>query len=98
MSRRRYLVAYDISDPVRLRKVHDVVKGYGYSLQYSVFVCDLGEVEKLWLKGDLGKVMHFGEDRVAIVDLGDAERRGMDCFEFMGVTPQLPRPGGPHIV
>lgn len=98
MSRRRYLLAYDIADPVRLRKVHDVVKGYGYSLQYSVFVCDLGDMEKFWLKGDLSLVLHMTEDRVAIVDLGDAEQRGMECFEFMGQTPLLPKPGGPHIV
>ncbi len=98
MSRRRYLVAYDISDENRLRKVHGVVKGYGYSLQYSVFLCDLSEVEKLMLKSDLGNVIQHREDRVAIVDLGDAQSRGMACFEFMGVHPVLPTPGGPTIV
>ena len=41
MRRGRYLVAYDIRDPRRLREVHRIVKGYGVSLQYSVFVCDL---------------------------------------------------------
>lgn len=98
MSRRRYLVAYDISDPGRLRNVHGVVKGYGYSLQYSIFVCDLGEVEKLHLKTDLGAAINRSEDRVAIIDLGDAAQRGSECFEFMGQTPVIPRMGGPHIV
>jgi CRISPR-associated protein Cas2 len=37
--RHRYIVAYDIRDEVRLRRVHDVVRGYGIRLQYSVFLC-----------------------------------------------------------
>lgn len=98
MTRRRYLVAYDISDENRLRKVHDVVKGYGYALQYSVFLCDLSDIEKLHLKSDLGTVIHHGQDRVAFVDLGDAQTRGMACFEFMGVHPVLPKSRGPTIV
>jgi CRISPR-associated protein Cas2 len=92
------LVERDISDPNRLRRVHEVVKGYGYSLQYSLFICDLSEVEKIGLRSDLGGVIRFTEDRVAIVDLGEAESRGMSCFEFMGVHPVLPRSGGPTIV
>jgi CRISPR-associated protein Cas2 len=98
MSRRRYLVGYDITEPVRLRRVHDVVKGFGYSLQYSLFICDLSDVEKLNLRSALADVIRFTEDRVAIVDLGDAATRGMGCFEFMGVAPNLPRPGGAMIV
>lgn len=98
MSRRRYLVAYDISDSFRLRQVHHTVKGYGYALQYSVFICDMTDVEKIGLRSDLGDVIHFSIDRVAIVDLGEAASRGMDCFEFMGVSPRLPKVGGPTIV
>ncbi len=98
MSRRRYLVGYDISDATRLRKVHEVVKGYGYSLQYSLFICDLSEMEKIGLRSDLGRVIRFTEDSIAIVDLGDASSRGMQCFEFMGLRPRFPRSGGPTIV
>jgi CRISPR-associated protein Cas2 len=98
LTRRRYLVGYDISDPVRLRQVHDVVKGFGYSLQYSLFICDLNDVEKLKLRAALGEAIRFTEDRVAIVDLGDAATRGMTCFEFMGVRPRVRPPGGATIV
>lgn len=98
MSRRRYLVAYDIADPIRLRRVHETVKGYGYSLQYSVFICDMNPSEKIGLRSALGEVLHFNQDRIAIVDLGDADVRGTDCFEFMGVIPVLPKPGGSTIV
>jgi CRISPR-associated protein Cas2 len=37
MSRLRYLVSYDISDPKRLRKVARSLEGFGVRLQYSVF-------------------------------------------------------------
>ena len=36
-----YLVAYDISDPKRLRKVATVCEDFGYRKQYSVFLCRL---------------------------------------------------------
>jgi len=98
MSRRRYLVAYDIADPVRLRRVHETVKGYGYSLQYSVFICDMSAAEKIGLRSELGEVLHFSRDRIGIVDLGESSVRGTECFEFMGVVPMLPKPGGSTIV
>ena len=36
--RRRWIVAYDIRDPKRLRKVYEVVRDHGDRLQYSVFI------------------------------------------------------------
>ncbi len=91
MGRRRFLVAYDIRDPVRLRRVHGVAKRYGYALQYSVFICDLGEQNLIHLKWDMGEVIHDDEDEVAIIDLGDA--RDTSRFEFLGRHPVLPRQG-----
>ena len=97
MARRRYIVGYDIADPKRLRKTHDVVQGYGYRLQFSVFICDLSDAEKIALKSELSAVIHFTNDQVSIVDLGDVESRGQDCFEFMGIRPSLPAARGPMI-
>lgn len=54
MKRTRYLVAYDIRDPFRLRKVHKIVRGFGDSMQYSVFVCDLTSAERVRLIERLG--------------------------------------------
>jgi len=98
MSRRRYLIAYDIADRNRLRGVHQVVKAYGYALQYSVFICDLSVVEQIGLKSDLRDILHFTKDQVVFIDLGKPEKRGTDCFEFMGIHPTLPASGGPQIV
>ncbi len=43
MSRRLYLIAYDISDPKRLARVHRFLKERALALQYSVFVLEGGE-------------------------------------------------------
>ncbi len=95
--RRRYLVAYDICDDGRLRRVHQTVKSYGRSLQYSVFVCDLSASEKISLRWELEEVIHPTIDRVMFVDLGEPDGQGVDSFEFIGQTPNLPT-GGAHIV
>lgn len=90
MARRRYLVAYDVRHPARLRKVFKTVKGYGASLQYSVFLCDLDGMEKTQMISDISAVMKHTEDSIAIVDLGDATDRGSLCFEFLGTRRPLP--------
>lgn len=97
MSRRRYVVAYDIREPKRLRQVHGAMKGFGYSLQYSVFICDLDAMEKVGLREAMGRIMHLREDSLAIIDLGDIKTRGVECFEFMGVAPPLPE-GGARVI
>ena len=38
-----YLVAYDIADPSRLRRVAKACEDYGIRLEKSVFQCDLPE-------------------------------------------------------
>ncbi len=95
MSRRRYLVAYDIRDAKRLRRVHIVVKGFGFSMQYSVFVCDLNPRERANLLEQLLAVADTSIDSVAMVDLGDAG--DARAFTFLGPHELLPR-SGPSIV
>lgn len=89
-NRRRHLVAYDICDPKRLRKVHKVLVSYGYPVQYSVFICDLTVQEKIAFKWDLKEVIDHRLDRVAIVDLGDTDSTSTDRFEYLGVPLDLP--------
>ncbi len=95
--RRRYLVAYDIRDLRRLREVFTAMKGFGEHLQYSVFLCYLDGVEKAGMMLRLTGLIKHSEDSVAIVDLGEASRRGRVCVEFLGPHPPLPE-GGPLIV
>lgn len=93
MARRRYIVAYDIRNSGRLRRVHDVVKAFGDPVQYSVFACDLTGSEMVALRARLGPIVKLSEDSVVFIDLGEATGRGTECFEFLGVDRPLPASG-----
>jgi CRISPR-associated protein Cas2 len=70
MDQRLYLVAYDIADPKRWRKVFKLMNGYGEWLQLSVFRCRLGEARHGKLLRALGHRIDTSADRVLIADLG----------------------------
>lgn len=91
--RKRYLVCYDIRDPVRLRRVHKTMKSFGWSMQYSIFVCDLDVTELFALRGAVGSIIKHDLDSVAMVDCGDPGERGRACFSFLGPLPDLPTTG-----
>jgi CRISPR-associated protein Cas2 len=88
MARRRYLVAYDIRDDQRLRSIAKCMVGYGQRIQYSVFICDLSDREKIALRGDVTTLMKEPEDSVMIVDLGIAGDSSR--FLFLGHHERLP--------
>jgi CRISPR-associated protein Cas2 len=88
-ARLRYLLTYDVREPKRLRRIHQVAKAFGYPLQYSVFVCDLTPVELIALKRALTAAANLRHDSIAIFDLGPADRRGVECIEFLGVRRNL---------
>jgi CRISPR-associated protein Cas2 len=81
-----YLVAYDICEPSRLRRVAKACEDYGVRIEKSVFQCDLPEeqFQNLWCELiDLIK-----EDEDAVV----AYRICQSCLrqaESMGVVPAL---------
>jgi CRISPR-associated protein Cas2 len=91
MSRRRFLVAYDIRDDRRLRSVATCMEGYGTRIQYSVFVCDLSDREKFVMRGDIEARMKLSEDSVMIVELGSAGDSSR--FLFLGHHERLPSTG-----
>lgn len=89
----RYLVAYDIRHPRRLRRVHRVASDHGEPLQYSVFVCDLTRTELIALKRALLAEIKITEDSIGIFDLGAPAGRGVQCIHFIGVRRELPSDG-----
>jgi len=91
--RKRYLVAYDIREQKRLRRTHQTMKGYGWAMQYSVFICDLDAMELTSMRMDLATIIHHTLDSIAIIDLGEPQDRGRQCFSFMGAIPGLPQSG-----
>ncbi len=65
MSRRRpWLVAYDIADPKRLRRVHTFLKAQGMPVQYSVFLVYATTAELDELLAGLAERIHPGRDDV----------------------------------
>ncbi len=46
----RVVVSYDISDDKRRRKVAEIMEGYGYRVQYSVFECTLTKKQMAEMK------------------------------------------------
>jgi CRISPR-associated protein Cas2 len=86
LMRNVYLVCYDVADDKRLRKTYKIMCGVGDPLQYSVFRCELSEVDLQKLKST------WAEDRVMLVNLGPTGARGDECIEFWGeprVTPAV---------
>ena len=79
-----HLIAYDIASAKRLRLVHKTMCGHGEPLQYSVFRCELSDIELQKLKEILWPILNLAEDRVMIVDLGPSAGRGSECIEFWG--------------
>ena len=67
-----YIVAYDISDPRRWRRVFRLMNGYGEWLQLSVFQCRLSQRRRIELKFALGEIIDHAQDHVVILDLGPA--------------------------
>jgi CRISPR-associated protein Cas2 len=82
--RNTYLVCYDISDDLRLRRVHKTMVGFGDRLQYSVFECKFSPADLARCKHAVGKLIHHREDQVLFVDLGPVEGRGDRVITAVG--------------
>lgn len=67
---RNYVVAYDISDAKRWRKIFRTMKGYGRWSQLSVFHCRLNGRRRAEMAMALETMISPGEDHILILDLG----------------------------
>ena len=74
MSRRRYLITYDIADDKRRTQVFSTCHQNGDHTQYSVFIAELDDREIIALQSELGGLIHHHDDQVLIADLGPADR------------------------
>lgn len=86
--RHLYLVAYDVSEDRRLRRVYRAMRGFGDPLQYSVFQCSLSDVERMKMEETLRNILNLTEVRVMIVDIGPAAGRARFAFDFIGRQPE----------
>ena len=83
-----YIVAYDIGDPRRWRRVFRLMNGYGEWVQLSVFQCRLSRRRRIELKLALGEIIDYARDHVVILDLGPAA----------GIRPRVESLGKPFTV
>lgn len=86
---RLYIVAYDISEPKRWRRVYKLMKGYGHWLQLSIFQCRLTTRRRAEMSARLEESIERTEDHVLIVDMGPAD--AVDpLVESLGKTYEAP--------
>jgi len=69
MSRKTYLVAYDISDPKRLSRVYRYLVGFRVEGQKSVFEIWVTQAELRKIKKKLLKIINIKKDRLHVVEL-----------------------------
>ena len=82
--RKRYLIAYDVSDDKRRNAIFKTLMGNGDHVQFSVFICQLNAVELQRLKGSLRDNVNFRQDQIVILDLGPAETELASRLECIG--------------
>lgn len=80
-----HLVAYDIGNPRRLRRVAKACADYGVRMEKSVFECDLTDEQMADLWTRLGKIVDEAVDRVYDYRIGAIERRNI---RRIGLSPE----------
>jgi len=68
-----YIVAYDIADQKRWRRVFRLMHGYGEWVQLSVFQCRLSRKRHAEMIALLDGIIHHDQDHIVAMDLGLAE-------------------------
>jgi CRISPR-associated protein Cas2 len=82
-----YIVAYDISDPKRLRKVATACEDFGLRKQYSVFLCRLSATDMVRLRSRLYDLIDLKADQVLLIPL---------CAKCVNGIEALGRPTEAH--
>ena len=90
-----YVVAYDIPDDKRRKKVSDLLEGYGKRVQYSVFELVLNQGKFDELRCQLKKRVKLSEDSVRFYPLS---RHTLGQVETWGVGPAVTEAPGSVII
>jgi len=60
------IITYDITEPKRLRKLHDFLKEFGLNTQKSVFECDIEDIALKKIRQYCKSRLDLEEDSVRI--------------------------------
>lgn len=84
MNRTRYIVAYDIAHPKRLRLTAKICESFGTRIQYSVFECPLTGIQLQEMKAALDRTIKDNEDQVLFISLGPETSQTAFRIEALG--------------
>ena len=70
---RMYIVAYDIANDRRWRRVFKTMHGFGEWLQLSIFQCRLSRRRRAELESRLRELVKTGDEHVLLIDVGPAD-------------------------
>lgn len=82
---RLFIIAYDIANQRRWRRVFKTMRGYGDWIQLSVFQCRLSRRRRAELETRLRALVKTGEDHVLLIDVGPADKTEL-AIESIGKT------------
>jgi len=70
--RRLYLCTYDVADDKRRTKLFEALKDRGEHVQFSVFLCELNDAERVALVALSREIIHQTDDQLLVLDIGAA--------------------------
>ena len=86
MSKRMVIIAYDISNNSRRRKVAQILGSYGYRMNYSVFECILSQKQITTLRTELKKLINIKEDSILFYPL---DKISVSLRDYLGNASNL---------
>jgi CRISPR-associated protein Cas2 len=82
----RYVIAYDIVNDKRRKKVSEILEGYGVRVNYSVFEAELSSNELEKIKTELKKIVSKKHDSVRFYHIcRNCEKKSFDLTSGGGV-------------
>ncbi len=73
MSRRFYLVSYEVADHRCRDRLAKLLMDYGDRIQFSVSCCELNPRERVWMFAEIRERLNGAEDPALVVELGPVE-------------------------
>jgi CRISPR-associated protein Cas2 len=89
--KRWYIICYDIRDPKRWRKAYKLFQGYGESLQFSVFRCQLNQRDREKLRWELSKIL-ASDDKLILIGICPRCAEHIPLYNQPGAWPQESQP------
>jgi CRISPR-associated protein Cas2 len=74
------LIAYDIQDDKRRKKISDILEGFGYRVNYSVFELSITKTKYIKLLSQFEEIVVKKEDSLRIYHL--CEKCVLQCTEL----------------